>query len=72
MIDGRARIHVTDVVMAAVVTIVSLALSPVYYDLVDTITAHAGPLGTVLLELVVPFLYLGIIISVGVSAMRRA
>lgn len=69
--NNRARVHVPDVVMAGAVSVALLGVAPVYYDLIDTISNSAGPLGTLLLDLVVPFMFLGIIISVGVSARRR-
>jgi len=67
--NERARVHVPDVVMAGAVSVAMLGAAPVYYDLIDSIPA--GPLGALLLDLVVPFMLLGIVISVGVSARRR-
>jgi len=67
----EAKVQLTDVVIAGVVTIATYAVSPVYYDLIDVIAADADPLSQLMLELVVPFLFLGIVISVGVSARRR-
>jgi len=67
----RGKVQLTDVVIAAVVSIASYALAPVYYDMIGVITADADPLSELMLQLVVPFLFLGIIISVGVSARRR-
>jgi hypothetical protein len=55
--------------MAGAVSVALLGAAPVYYDLIDSIPA--GPLGALLLDLVVPFMLLGIVISVGVSARRR-
>lgn len=70
--NDRAKIHVSDVVMATVVTVAALALSPVIYDLAGLIAADAGPLGSMLALIVVPLLLIGIVVSVGVSARRRA
>lgn len=69
--NNRGRVHVPDVIMAGVVSIAILGTSPVYYDLIDSLSAESGPLGKLLLELIVPFMFLGIIISVGVSARRQ-
>lgn len=66
-----AKVQLTDVVIAAMVTVATYAVGPVYYDLIATITVDADPLSELMLELVVPFLFLGIVISVGVSARRR-
>lgn len=71
MTRDRARVHVTDVVVATVVSIAAYALGPVYYDLIADVRPYADPLSELLLELIVPFLFLGIIVSVGVSARRR-
>jgi hypothetical protein len=65
------RVQLTDVVIAAVVSIAAYALGPVYYDMIEIIAADAGPLSQLMLQLMVPFLFIGIIISVGVSARRR-
>lgn len=67
----RAKIHVTDVVMAAVTTIAALGLAPTLYDLGGELSASAGPLGQMLVMLVVPVILLGLVVSAGVSARRR-
>ena len=69
--NDRARVHVPDAVMAAAVSVAILGTAPVYYDLISMLSTESGPLGTLLLELVVPFMLVGVIISVGVSARRR-
>lgn len=68
--NERAKVQLTDIVVAAIVTIAAAALGPVYYDMISVITADADPLSELMLQLVVPFLFLGIIISMGVSARR--
>lgn len=70
MTGDRGRVHVTDIVVASVVAVGSYALAPVYYDLSSVISASADPLSQLLLELVIPFLFLGIVVSVGLSAGR--
>ena len=65
----RARVHVGDVLMACLVSVVAFALAPVVYDLVGDVPS--GPLGELLLLLVVPMILLGIVISAGVSAERE-
>lgn len=67
---SRARVHVPDVLMAALVTVVSLALAPAVYDLTGEVPA--GPLGEILLALIVPMMLIGVVISAGVSAEREA
>lgn len=61
----------TDVIVAAVTSVATLALAPAFYDLRDVIAQDAGPLGSLLLQLVVPALLIGIVVSVAVSARRR-
>jgi hypothetical protein len=71
--SGRAepaRVQLTDVVITGVVSVAAYALAPVYYSMIDLIVAEADPLSALLLELVVPMLFLGIVISLGVSARR--
>ena len=58
----------TDVVLLGVVSVMAFALAPIYYDMIALVRPHAGPFGDMLLELIVPFVFLGIIISAGVSA----
>jgi ABC-type uncharacterized transport system permease subunit len=67
-----ARVELTDVLIAAVVSVSGYALAPIYYDLIGRIVSSADPLSELLLQLVVPFVFVGIIISIGVSARRRA
>ena len=69
--NDRGRVHVPDAVMAVAVSVAVLGTAPVYYDLIGTLSSESGPLGSLLLELVVPFMLVGVIISVGVSARRR-
>lgn len=70
--NEAAKIHVADVIVVAIVSIATIALSPVYYDLIGRVSTEADPLSQLLLQLILPFIFLGIIISAGVSARRRA
>ena len=67
---NRARVHVPDVIIAVAVTVAALGAGPVFYDLVGIIAGSAGPMETLLLQLVLPMLLIGIAISIGVSARR--
>lgn len=69
--SDRGRVHVADAVMAAVVLVAFLGLEPVYTALVSDIVAASGPLTALLMRLVVPFVLIGVVVSVGVSARRR-
>lgn len=69
--SDRAKVHVSDLIMAVVVSAAALALAPVVYDLVGDLSASAGPLSSMLGMLVVPLIFIGIVVSVSVSARRR-
>lgn len=60
----------TDVIIAVAVFVAIVSLADVYYDLADMIMPHADPFSEVLLLLVVPSLFLAVILSLGISAMR--
>lgn len=68
---NRGAVALTDVIIAGVVVVASVAASPVYYDLIGPIAAEADPFSALMLQLIVPSIFIGIIISVGVSARRR-
>lgn len=65
-------IHITDIVAGAAVVIAATLLAPVYTDLLDTFAGSAGSLTELLVALFLPLLFLGIIVSIGVSARRGA
>lgn len=69
--NGRGRVQTPDVLVGAVTAVAVAAASPAIYDLAGDLAAEAGPLGGLLLDLVVPMLFVGIIVSVSVSARRR-
>lgn len=70
--DDRGKVQLSDAIIG-VATIAGIgACAPLYYDLIVPLSSEAGPLSALLLELVVPSLILGMIISVGVSARRAA
>jgi len=66
-----AKVQISDVIIIAVVSIATIALAPVYYDLIKRITLAADPLSALLLQLIIPLIFLGLVISIGVSARRR-
>ena len=63
-------VQLPDVVIGVVVALAAYGLAPVYYDVIGLVTTSADPLTELMLELVVPFIFVGIVISVGVSARR--
>jgi hypothetical protein len=71
-VRARGRIQIPDVLIGGAVSIALLGAAPAYQAVIGDITAEAGPLSELLLELVVPFMFIGVIVSLGVSARRRA
>lgn len=71
MRTDRARVHASDIAMAVLVSVAALAMSPAYYELITDISAESGPLSALLLQLVVPFIFISVVISIGISARRR-
>lgn len=72
--DGhdRAAVNLADVILSFAVLVGLLVLAPYFYFFQGMAAAEADPLSTLLLQLVVPVLFLGLIVSVGVSARRGA
>lgn len=69
--NERGAVSLTDVIVAAAVIIAVIGITPVYYDLIAPVSAEADAFSALMLQLIVPSLFLGIIISIGVSARRR-
>lgn len=68
MSSDRARVHIADVIVLTAGFIAIVALSPVINSLIAD--AGFGPYTTMLLELVVPVLFLLLLLAVGTSAGR--
>lgn len=68
--DTRGAITLVDTVLGVVVLIAVIALSPIYYEFIGMATAEADPLTGLVLQLTVPLLILGVLLSLGVSARR--
>ena len=67
--DDRGRIHLPDMFLAAAVFAGAIAVSPIITDLTSGMTAD--PLTQLILTLLVPALLIGIVVSLGVSAVRN-
>lgn len=68
--DHRAQVQLVDVVMTFFIVVSLLALAPTFYTFTDMIVPKADSFSALLLRLVVPFLFIALIVSVGVSARR--
>lgn len=70
MIDRRAKVQLVDVALAFFVLVAMLALGPYYYKFVGMASTDADPFSSLLLQLILPTMYIGLVISIGVSARR--
>jgi len=69
--DGdRAQVQLVDVLLGAIVLVSILVTAPFYYNFIGMVSNEAGPFTSLLLQLVVPALFIGLVLSMGVSARR--
>jgi hypothetical protein len=68
--DDRGRVQITDVVLTLVVLVGLIAVAPFFYKFTGMVASEADPFTSLVLQLVVPLLFLGVIVSVGASARR--
>ena len=68
--DTRGAITLVDVILGVAVLVATLALAPILYQFIGMASAEADPLTGLVLQLAVPVLILGVVISMGVSARR--
>lgn len=66
--NTRAVTNPVDIILSLVVLVGIMVTAPYYYEFTAMAASEAGPLSTLLLQLIVPTLILGLLISVGVSA----
>lgn len=67
--DDRGKVTIVTAILTFATLAGLLALAPYYYHFIGLVSAEADPLTSMLLQLVVPVLFLGVIVSVGVSAL---
>lgn len=70
--DDRGAIEVVDVTMGAILTVGIIALAPIYYKFIGMASSEADPFSSLLLQLIPPFLWILLIVSLGRSARRSA
>lgn len=68
----RGQIHLVDIVMGLFLVIAIVALAPFFYQFTDMISAEADGFSSLLLQLILPFLIISLVVSIGVSAKRRS
>jgi len=66
----RGQIQLVDVMMTFFVLVAILATAPFWSEFQSMVMPHADGLSELLLQLSLPLLFLGLIVSVGVSARR--
>jgi hypothetical protein len=70
MMDDRGAIQLTDAVLSLFVLVAILALAPHFSTFTSMVASEADPFSSILLQLVVPGLLIGLILSIGTSARR--
>lgn len=68
--QDRAAVHLVDVFLGFLVLVALMVLAPFFYTFIGMVSSEADPLSGLLLQLFVPFLFISLIVSVGVSARR--
>lgn len=66
--DTRGVVDIVDVWLSLAVLVGLLVTAPYYYTFTGMASQEADPFSSLLLQLIVPMLFLGLIVSVGVSA----
>lgn len=69
--DTRAAVELVDVILGTVILVSIILLAPVLFHFVGMAAGQADPFTSLLLQLTVPVLIIGFVISIGVSARRR-
>jgi len=68
--DSRGAIQLVDAILTFFVLVAILALAPFFVEFTGMLRGVADPFSSLLLALFVPFLFVALIYSVGVSAKR--
>lgn len=66
----RAEFQLVDVALTFFVLVALLVTAPFYYTFIAMVDGVADPFSAMLLQLLVPMLFIGLVISAGVSARR--
>lgn len=68
--NDRGAIRLSDIVLTFFGVVALLALAPVFSRFTGMIASEADPFSTLLVQLVIPAIIIGILLSAGVSARR--
>lgn len=66
----RAQVQLVDVVMTFFVLVAYIVLAPFFYTFIEMLLGPADSFSALLLRLAVPFLFIALIYSIGISARR--
>lgn len=66
--NDRGAVKLVDVILTFATIVSIMVLAPFFYEFQSMVSAEADPLSALLLQLSVPLLIIGLIVSVGVSA----
>lgn len=68
--DDRGRVQITDVLLTLLVVVGLIVTAPLYYKFIGMVSAQADPFTSLVLQLVVPLLFISVIVGAGASARR--
>lgn len=68
--DTRAAVSVVDVLMTFFVLVAIIVLYPHFNKFIGMVSSEADPFSAVLIQLMVPLLLVGLVVSVAISAKR--
>jgi hypothetical protein len=68
--DDTARVQITDVILGLVVLVALIVTAPFWYQFIGMASGEADPFTSLVLQLIVPFLFIALIVSIGASARR--
>ena len=68
--DNRGRVQLVDALMSFFVLVALIALAPQFYRFTGMASDSADPFSSLLLQLVMPTIIIGLMLSIGVSAVR--
>jgi len=68
--NDRGAVQLVDVVMTFFLLVAVMALAPQIYFFINLISANADGFSEILLQIAIPMLLVGLLVSIGVSARR--
>lgn len=62
---------ISDVFLALFTLVSILVVAPIIYEFIGMASSAAGGFAGMVMQLIVPFLFISLVVSVGISARRR-